>query len=974
MANNDGSLIDQFFDLQALINQQNEILKKNAEFAKTMKSSFSDTLKGQDVSGLQSISKEIAKVVTTTTKAKAAVTDYEKAQANLAKQIAQNNVAKQELNKILDNELYSTNELIAQNKLLEAVRRNLNSSDKDYEANQRRIIAAQDKNNAKIKEYQTLENQRISGIGKYKQAIEEAMAGEGNYRTQLLKLRNTMAELEGEIEKATEKYGENSQQVKDLTAEYTRMEQRAGKLTDAQGDMQQRINYLADDYGKFKAVLAGVQAAMGIVSVFSGFTNLLGIHSERVEKVTAKMASMLAVMQGLSQVQELLNRDNYFVQFIKNTPRLNNALSSVTAWFTRMKGAILGFLGVAGFIAGAILGIRKVLKAARENEFYDFNKELEKTTDKAERLKIATSFLEKQFGSFSATLVSIKDAAAGVAKSFDDIIEKMVQLTLMREGEAKLQEVISAAFVYAQAKDAADKRLKELQETLALQQKVAEEDAKNTNKSNVLGMSGGGAAYKAGQQLAAKSPIQETEDEIKAVYNSLNELYKNIEIKSSEYNNVMELSAQEVSKIVKDLTKDYSEQILEIAGTTEKGGENVKKSLKETGEEVDKFAIKAAKFKKVDFFDRNMSENISKFDSKLTDFATIINELEQERLTNLNIKIEELRQRLYSGAISIDEYNKQLQILSNQSIKEGLLNQIEFLQVLADTTPKGEGLKAINAELEKLKKELNDINFEDFVKKIDEDTIVQKFEKITNSIRDIFNTLSSSISDAFSQSINREEELLQRADSRYERSYEARKLYIENNIADEGERTEALNALEVERLDNKARTDRKEAELEARKARFDNALEIVRTQVELAAAIASAVAASSAGDPYTTAARIAAAVAAGIAAMAAVASAISQVNTIPAYEKGGDVKKDIIFRAGEKGAELGFGQQTGKVYNFNKDGLYKVKENVKIMDANKSRQIMQQQTINNNKEVNLRNVVYVKVVDNQRVKKYFKNI
>jgi len=177
MANNDGSLIDQFFDLQALINQQNEILKKNAEFAKTMKSSFSDTLKGQDVSGLQSISKEIAKVVTTTTKAKAAVTDYEKAQANLAKQIAQNNVAKQELNNILQIEAKSINELQAQNKLLEAVRKNLNSSDKDYAANQQRIIAAQDKNNAKIKEYQTLENQRISGIGKYKQAIEEAMAG-----------------------------------------------------------------------------------------------------------------------------------------------------------------------------------------------------------------------------------------------------------------------------------------------------------------------------------------------------------------------------------------------------------------------------------------------------------------------------------------------------------------------------------------------------------------------------------------------------------------------------------------------------------------------------------------------------------------------------------------------------------------------------------------------------------------------------
>ena len=72
---------------------------------------------------------------------------------------------------------------------------------------------------------------------------------------------------------------------------------------------------------------------MGAVSVGKGFLSILGIESSAVEKATQKLTALIATMQGLKAIQETLNEDNYFMQFLKQ-------IKPIEAGLNKIKGAI----------------------------------------------------------------------------------------------------------------------------------------------------------------------------------------------------------------------------------------------------------------------------------------------------------------------------------------------------------------------------------------------------------------------------------------------------------------------------------------------------------------------------------------------------------------------------------------------------------------------------------------------------------
>ena len=135
------------------------------------------------------------------------------------------------------------------------------------------------------------------------------------------------------------------------------------------------------------------------------------------------------------------------------------------------------------------------------------------------------------------------------------------------------------------------------------------------------------------------------------------------------------------------------------------------------------------------------------------------------------------------------------------------------------------------------------------------------------------------------------------------------------------------------------------------------------------ASVGKLLATESEGDPYTAIARYIAAVAAGVSAVATVTTLITRLLNIPAFEKGGLAEADKPFIAGEKGREIGFGQRTGKVYDFASPAIYRAPEPVAIKTASETNRI-----INNeyNKDVTLHNEVVVQVIDNKRIEKFFK--
>lgn len=942
----DNTQINDFFDLAAFAEQAQIIVSESAKTAEKMREQFAKVGTSLNSEALEKYAKTAENLQRTQQRAKQTISDFEKAQAKLTQTQGDYNRDLEQLDALLQAEAKSTAAMAAQNKALEQIRKNLNTTDERYVATVQKIIDKQNANIKVMKEFQNMEQKRTSGIGKYREAIEAALGATGNYRQQLAGIRNTMAEVEQAINAAKAAHGAESEEVRMLQAEYDKLQQKAGKLQDAQQDMQARIKYLADDYGKFKAVLQGMQAALGVVSVIQGATAVLGIHSQAVEKTTKNMAALIAMMQGLKQVQELLNKDNYFRQFLNQSPAVGRAVTKLIALFK-------SFGGYLAVLTGIVVGFTKAIKALRSNEFYEFNKSLEKTTDASERLAMSQQFLQQQFGDTALKVGDLNGRLEGTAKGFSDIVKAIAETALADAMSVKLKELADKAVQLAAYEEQANKKLQELGELAEKQRKVAEASASQTVGSNVLGLSGGGAAYAGGQTRADFAPYQKTLDQITAIKNAIAEQRKDFESYAADYRALANTSAEELTGTLGTILEGF-----DLTGLLAKGTDNVATGAKKAAQAVGTLATEVQTY------------------NYETNKATSSQIAALERMQRYTDEVSFLQVQFRAGRMTMEEFEKRLAELTFEKQRADLEAAIADLEALNETLDSNSEEYVRNAmEVERLKKQLNDLDFSKFADglKNGADTATEAVEKVEDRIRRLIDTIGDAageiiggIESASESAYSAQMQRLKGEEEAMALHYDMQRAYIEANVQDEEERAQKLAQLALDEANAKAVAARKEAEVERRKAKVDLAITAAKASADVAAAIAAAVLSASAGDPYTLAVRIAAAVAAVIAAGAAVASAASKVGTIPAFEKGGDARRGLVFRAGEKGYEMGEGL-SGRTYLFPRDGVYVAPEPIRIHPHGESVQMVN----NYNKAVTLRNSLTVKVIDNKRIEKYF---
>ena len=226
------------------------------------------------------------------------------------------------------------------------------------------------------------------------------------------------------------------------------------------------------------------------------------------------------------------------------------------------------------------------------------------------------------------------------------------------------------------------------------------------------------------------------------------------------------------------------------------------------------------------------------------------------------------------------------------------------------------------------------------------------------------------LTEAFTKITDLQLDNLERESDAYDENYERRRQVIENTVMSEAEKDRRLKALDNEKTAHDKQVAREKAQIERRQAIFRNAVHSAEAISNAVASVGLLLRKETEGDTYSAIARYIAAIAAGVSAVTTVASLISKILQIPAFAKGGTAEANKPFIAGEKGREIGFGVHSGKVYDFSKPTLFKANEPINIKNATETRQI-----INNNeynKDVTLHNEVVVQVIDNTRVKKYFK--
>ena len=813
-------------------------------------------------------------------------------QEQMGQEKLQNELA-EKLNNLLNSESNTISALNEENKKLEKLKQQLNIRDEEQLKKITEINEKINTNTALIKKQNTEEQNRTSGIGKYKEAIEAVIKSEGNYKTQLLKLKNTMSELESTIQEHGDETGE-------LAKQYALLQKRAGELTDAQDDMQQRINFLADDYGKFKAVLSGVRAAMGIVSVFSGFTDILGIHSKRLEAVTAKMTALIATMQGLKEVQELLNKDNYFRQLIKTTPAIAKLGGKVGAISKALKGVVvtagIASTAFAAFIA-VIAGFGVVTKKVVE-------KDLKKTKDEIDKIKASTDNATTVMTNFGKSLNMTKfdglvSQLQNVAKSVKEVIAEFVRMSVMTAITDKLTEAINAQL------NATMVRLRNEQKIKKLEEKKREQEATNTENARLRREAQaftGGPEHTSAAQLGDIIPTATEAQKVKEYENAIDEL--KIEIK-------------EADKVASGFKSEINELVKNSAEITATTTTIVTDALAGLFPEIEAFRKLQPEVKKTtDTIKTEIKEAVKSITSEEEE-----DEMYTEQIERTHRKLKGLIKEAEKGIppIQIDipiefEDPKIVQLKSAlETLSDEITKQLGFFYTKINTEIDGEG----NVVWKKL-------------------LPIEDLRSISNSVKEVMtglmNTSQQVLNNVVGNAIKMSNEEYNTRTQAAENEANIAKEALETSLLNEEDRAEAEERIEKEK-------QRKLSDLKNEQAKKERDSQAAEIAINAVMAFASTLATAKGG----MAAKLIQA--AAVSAVTLSQLAVLYSKPLPKYEKGGTVGVENTVIAGEKGRELAF-TPNNKVLMLDSKGIYNLPTGTIIKDNKTTEKILKEKNIN----------------------------
>ena len=122
---------------------------------------------------------------------------------------------------------------------------------------------------------------------------------------------------------------------------FNRMAEQAGTYADALGDATQATNNFANDNFKLEAMAQGLTGIAGAASIATGVMGVLGTENEKVAQAIMKVQSVLAILNGVQAVANVLNKDSAFMLRLK---QIRTAASTAA---TRGETAALGANTVA---------------------------------------------------------------------------------------------------------------------------------------------------------------------------------------------------------------------------------------------------------------------------------------------------------------------------------------------------------------------------------------------------------------------------------------------------------------------------------------------------------------------------------------------------------------------------------------------------------------------------------------------------
>jgi len=267
------------------------------------------------------------------------------------------------------------------------------------------------------------------------------------------------------------------------TAAFNKLQQRAGEVKDQIGDTKNAIKALSSDTFKLDAFAQGAQGIAGGFAAAQGAMALFGSENKAVEEAIKKTQGAMALLQGVTAITNILQKDSAFsLAFLGKAQKANAAATEVGTKATKGFSKALIATGVGALVAalGFLIANFEDVKKVVLNLMKPFDGIIAKVRD----------FLHTiSFGLIDdAATAKTKDNAEQTVEAFNKTKDAMKEAEKVMERRIELAkaEGKSAKEIYNLEKQLADLRLQNLKaEQTALQTKVKAGNATEDEKKRI---------------------------------------------------------------------------------------------------------------------------------------------------------------------------------------------------------------------------------------------------------------------------------------------------------------------------------------------------------------------------------------------------------------------------------------------------------------------------------------------------------
>ena len=268
------------------------------------------------------------------------------------------------------------------------------------------------------------------------------------------------------------------------TEQYTKIAQEAGKIKDAMDDAAAATKRFSSDTAKLDA---GIQALQGIAAagtIASGAMGLFGVKNEEAQKAILKVQSALAILNGVQQVANILNKDSALIQTLKATrmkiataATITNTTATVAntaatqAWNTAkaIGKALLGDWTGLLLVGGTALAAYALTTNNAADAQEELNKKNEEGTSiERDAIKSASEKIAKLQTLYNVTQdhtrsLKERNAAADEMRAMNpDILSGLSNEAILAGNAADAYNEMAAAIIRVAEAEAAYERIKSL--------------------------------------------------------------------------------------------------------------------------------------------------------------------------------------------------------------------------------------------------------------------------------------------------------------------------------------------------------------------------------------------------------------------------------------------------------------------------------------------------------------------------------